>query len=179
MNGMNTRAVDAHALQALLPVDRRHVLLVGAASVLAAATPSFAQSSAKPLSFEGFQQQLIKAVWSFTGGATVNRGEMRIDVAELVENGNTVPIEVEVTSPMTAANHVKRIGIFNERNPGANMALFQLSPASGRARVSTRLRLATSQTMVAVAQLSDGSFIGASADVIVTLAACVEEAPGS
>ena len=70
--------------------------------------------------------------------------------------------------------HVKAIVVFNERNPQRDVVLFTLGPRAGRAKVSTRIRLATSQKLVAVAQLSDGTFWQRSVDVIVTLAACVE-----
>jgi sulfur-oxidizing protein SoxY len=75
---------------------------------------------------------------------------------------------------MTAEDHVKTIAIFNQKNPQPNVATFHLGPRCGRASVSTRIRLADSQTVTAIAQMSDGSFWSDSADVVVTLAACVE-----
>ena len=93
----------------------------------------------------------------------------------LVENGNTVPMTVSVDHPMTPEDHVKSIHVFNEKNPQPNIANFYLGPHTGRAQVSTRIRLADSQKVVAIAQLSDGSFWSASVDVVVTLAACTEE----
>jgi sulfur-oxidizing protein SoxY len=72
------------------------------------------------------------------------------------------------------ADHVRRIAVFNEKNPQPNVAVFHLSPRSGRAGVSTRTRLSDSQKVVAVVEMSDGGFWSAGADVIVTLAACVE-----
>ena len=117
---------------------------------------------------------LALAIKQYVGDAVVRVGKVRLDVAELVENGNTVPLSVAVESPMTATEHVKRIAIFNERNPQRDVARFTLGPRSGRALVATRIRLATSQKLVAIAQLSDGSYWSHTADVIVTLAACVE-----
>ena len=117
---------------------------------------------------------LALAIKQYVGDAVVRVGKVRLDVAELVENGNAVPLSVAVESPMTATEHVKRIAIFNERNPQRDVARFTLGPRSGRALVSTRIRLATSQKLVAIAQLSDGSYWSHTADVIVTLAACVE-----
>jgi sulfur-oxidizing protein SoxY len=76
---------------------------------------------------------------------------------------------------MSAADHVRRIGLFNEKNPQADVAVFHLGPRGGRARVSTRIRLATSQTVIAIAEMSDGSFWSSKASVIVTLAACIED----
>jgi len=117
---------------------------------------------------------LAAAILSYTGGVTPRPGKVQIDIAELVENGNVVPIGVRVESPMTPANHVKTIAVFNEKNPQRDVARFTLGPRYGKAEVFTRIRLATSQQLVAVAQLSDGSFWSGSFDVIVTLAACIE-----
>lgn len=118
--------------------------------------------------------ELDAAVRSFAGSAAVRAGKVKLDVAALVENGNTVPITVSVDSPMTAESHVKTIAVFNERNPQREVAVFQLGPRAGRASVSTRIRLATSQKLVAVARLSDGTLWSHTVEVIVTLAGCVE-----
>ena len=119
-------------------------------------------------------EALQAAIANFTSGAVVGTGRVELQIAELVENGNAVPVTISVDSPMTAADHVKRIALFNERNPLPDVAVFELSPANGRAEVGTRMRLATSQSVVALAQLSDGSFWQHRVDVIVTLAACIE-----
>ena len=119
-------------------------------------------------------EELAAAIKNFAAGAPVRAGRVTLDVAPLVENGNAVPITVSVQSPMNAADHVKAIAIFNERNPQRDVAVFRLGPRAGRATVSTRIRLATSQQLVAVAQMSDGSCWTHTVDVIVTLAACVE-----
>jgi sulfur-oxidizing protein SoxY len=105
----------------------------------------------------------------------VQTGKVKIDVPPLVENGNTVPITVSVASAMTPNDYVKSIHIFNEKNPQPNIGNFYLGPRAGRAQVSTRVRLADTQKIVVIARLSDGSFWSASADVVVTLAACTEE----
>ncbi len=109
-------------------------------------------------------------------GAPVHPGKVKLDVPPLVENGNTVPLTVSVTSPMTEAEHVVSIHIFNEKNPQPNVGNFYIGPRAGRAQISTRIRLADTQTLTAIAKLSDGSFWSATADVVVTLAACTEEA---
>jgi sulfur-oxidizing protein SoxY len=108
------------------------------------------------------------------GGAKISKGRVSIDIPPLVENGNVVPMTVAVDSPMTAENHVKAIHVFNERNPQPNVISVTLGPRAGVATVSTRIRLADAQMVVAVAELSDGTFWSDSANVIVTLAACVE-----
>ncbi len=118
--------------------------------------------------------ELAAAIKAFAVGAPVRAGRVLLDVAPLVENGNAVPIMVTVQSPMSATDHVKAIAIFNERNPQRDVAVFGLGPRAGRASVSTRIRLATSQQLVAVAQMNDGSCWTHTVDVIVTLAACVE-----
>jgi sulfur-oxidizing protein SoxY len=118
--------------------------------------------------------ELAAAVSGYAGGAVVTAGKVRLDIAELVENGNVVPINVTVDSPMTAANHVRAIAIFNEKNPQRDVARFTLGPRYGTAQVSTRIRVATTQQLMAVAHMSDGSFWSHTANVIVTLAACIE-----
>jgi sulfur-oxidizing protein SoxY len=119
---------------------------------------------------------LSSAIRNVVGTAKVNTGRVKLDIPPLVENGNTVPMIVSVLSPMTEDDHVKSIHVFNEKNPQPNIGNFYLGPRAGRAQISTRVRLADSQTVVAIAHLSDGSFWSASADVVVTLAACTEEA---
>ncbi len=118
--------------------------------------------------------ELAAAVAGYTGGAPVQRGKVRLDIAELVDNGNVVPLSVTVDSPMTASDHVRAIAIFNEKNPQREVVKFTLGPRAGKASVSTRIRLATSQQLVAVAHLSDGSYWSHTVNVIVTLAACIE-----
>jgi sulfur-oxidizing protein SoxY len=118
---------------------------------------------------------LAAAIRSVTGGNEVRTGKVKLDVPPLVENGNTVPMTVSVSNPMTPEDHVKSIHVFNEKNPQPNIGNFYLGPRAGRAQISTRIRLADSQKVVAIAQLSDGSFWSASVDIVVTLAACTEE----
>ena len=117
---------------------------------------------------------MAAAIREVIGEAAVREGKVKLDLPPIVENGNTVSLTVSVDSPMTAADHVKTIAIFNEKNPQPNVAIFHLGPRAGKASVSTRMRLADSQQVVAIAQLSDGSFWSGSMDVIVTIAACVE-----
>jgi len=145
-------------------VSRRRVLGVGAAASLGVSwRPARAMSDV-----------LTNALRGFTNGAPTREGKVNFDIAPLVENGNTVPVTVTVDNPMTAANHVQAIAIFNEKNPQRDVVSCRLTPRMGRAVVSTRIRLATSQQLVAVARLSDGSFWTHTVDVVVTLAACIE-----
>ena len=114
----------------------------------------------------------VKRRWA--AGKPITEGRVTLDIAPLVENGNAVPIRVRIDSPMTAANHVQEIIVFNERNPQRDLVRFVFSPLSGQAQADARIRLATSQQLVALARLSDGSQWSHHVDVIVTLAACIE-----
>jgi sulfur-oxidizing protein SoxY len=124
---------------------------------------------------EATPEMMATAIRTVTGGAPVQTGKVKLDIPPLVENGNSVPMTVSVTSPMTPTDYVKSIHVFNEKNPQPNLGNFYLGPRAGRAQISTRVRLADSQKIVAIAKLSDGSFWSVSADVVVTLAACTEE----
>ena len=126
---------------------------------------------------EATPAMLASAIRDLVGEATVKVGKVKLEIPPLVENGNTVPMTVSVDSPMTADDHVKSVHVFNEKNPQPNIGNFHLGPRAGRAKVTTRIRLADSQKVTAIAQLSDGSFWSGSVDVIVTLAACTEEVP--
>jgi sulfur-oxidizing protein SoxY len=117
--------------------------------------------------------ELAAAIATFTGGATVRPGRVTLDIAPLVDNGNSVPVTVAVDSPMTPDDHVVAIALFNEKNPERDVVRIRLGPRA-RPRFATRIRLATSQQLVAVAQLSDGSFRSHRVDVVVALAACIE-----
>jgi sulfur-oxidizing protein SoxY len=116
-----------------------------------------------------------EAVRRFVDGAPVRKGKVKLDIPSIVENGNSVPCTVAVDSPMNAADYVKAIHIFNEKNPLPDIISATLGPRAGRAGFTTRIRLADSQTITAIAELSDGTFWSGQADVVVTLAACIEE----
>lgn len=115
------------------------------------------------------------AIARVIGDAKLNAGRVKIEIPPLVENGNTVPCVVSVDSPLTPADHVKAIHVFNEKNPQANVISARLGPRAGRASISTRIRLSDTQTVVAIAELSDGSFWTDSVSVIITLGACLED----
>lgn len=127
-----------------------------------------------PATARGSEAEMRAAMAEFTAGSPVTPGRVAIDISPLVENGNTVPLSVIVDSPMTVADHVRAIAVFNERNPQPHVITARLGPASGRGMLATHIRLATSQRIWAVAALSDGSFWSDSVQVVVTLAACVE-----
>jgi len=117
-------------------------------------------------------EALAAAVRSFTGGTPLREGKVRLDVATLVDNGNTVPVGISL--PDTPPAEVAAIALFNERNPQSDVARFHFGPGAGARSVATRIRLATSQQLVAVARLADGSCWVQRVDVVVTLAACIE-----
>src|SRR5690242_8983049 len=110
-----------------------------------------------------------------TGGALLREGKVTLDIPPLVENGNAAPLTVRVDSQMTDDDHVKAIHVFNEKNPQPHVFNAWLSPANGQARIATRIKLADSQKVVAVAETSRGEFWSAHTDVIVTIAACIED----
>ena len=118
---------------------------------------------------------MVNAISALIGEGALQRGKVRLELPPIVENGNAVSLTVSVESPMTGSNHVESIHIFNQKNPQPYVAAFNLGPRAGKASVSTRIRLADSQQVVAIARLNDGSYWSDSADVIVTLAACTEQ----
>jgi len=146
--------------------SRRDVLL-GAGAAGAALLLTLRPLAASPESMDA-------AIRKLTGGAKITEGRIKLDIPPLVENGNTVAMSVTVDSPMTAANHVEAIHIFNERNPQPYVMAFHLGPRAGKADISARIRLSDSQNVVAIARMSDGTFWSHTVSVIVTLAACLE-----
>jgi sulfur-oxidizing protein SoxY len=144
---------------------REFLTLAGGAAVLAV--------TLRPA--EATPAMLASAIHNVVGSAAVKTGKVKLDIPPLVENGNTVPMTVSVAHPMAPEDHVRSIHVFNEKNPQPNIGNFYFGPQSGRAQVSTRIRLADSQKIVAIAKLSDGTFWSASVEVVVTLAACTEE----
>ena len=142
---------------------RRDVLRLAAAL---AATRSLPDTLASPADAD-------RAVAGVFGLRAVAEGPVTVTIPPISENGYTVPLKVEVDSPMTPDDHVQRIGIFAEENPIAHIATFELGPQAGRAVVETRIRMGGSQRIRAVAELSDGRLITGHDFSIVTLAACV------
>lgn len=117
--------------------------------------------------------QADEAVKSLFGDRPLTSGRVTVKMPPIAENGHSVPIDIDVDSPMTDADYVKRIAIISERNPVATIATFYLSPASGLAKVSTRIRLAGTQTILVVAEMNDGTLWSGTTEIVVTLAACI------
>jgi sulfur-oxidizing protein SoxY len=150
----------------------RRTLISGAISASTLMLAGF-EVNAQPVSLE-YPEDLTAALRKYTSGAPWKEQKVEFDVAELVDNGNTVPLTVTVNSAMNATDYVKGIAVFNEKNPNRDVALFVLSQDCGKAEVSTRMRLATTQRLVAIAAMGDGSFCTKTIEVIVTLASCIE-----
>jgi sulfur-oxidizing protein SoxY len=148
-----------------ISITRRQAFAVGAAAVAAAAlgqsvTPAYAANNIDELTKK------------FTGGAVPVAGKVKLDLPEIAENGNTVPITILVESPMTDKDYVTDVIILADGNPNAGVATFHFTPASGVAEANTRIRLANTQNIVAVAKTSDGKFYTASKEVKVTIGGC-------
>ena len=136
--------------------------------LLLASTFFLGSAHATPAEMQAAMRKVI-------GSATVRPGKVKLEIPPLIDNGNTVPLSVSVDSPMTEKEYVKAIHVFTEKNPQPNVLSVRLGPRAGRASVSTRVRLADTQTVHAVAELSDGSFWSGTAEVVVTLSACLED----
>jgi len=120
-------------------------------------------------------ESMAAAIRQVVGEANVKPGRIKVELPPLVENGNTVAMSVSVESPMTAQDHVKAIHVFTEKNPQPNVISVKLGPRAGKADIQTRVRLADTQTVVAICEMSDGSFWSDKIDVVITLGACLED----
>jgi sulfur-oxidizing protein SoxY len=143
--------------------DRRQVLAIGAGAISAAMLGS-SDALAK--------NDADEAIKTFTGGKTPTQGKVKLDLPEIAENGNTVPMTVSVESPMTEQSHVTDVLVVANENPRSGVVTFHFSPASGVAEANTRIRLAATQDVIAVAKMNDGSFFMASKQVKVTIGGC-------
>lgn len=149
----------------------RRDVLIGAAGLAGAVAVSrvfVMPAAATPAEME-------TAIRATIGEASMQKGKVTLELPPLIDNGNTVSCVVTVDHPMTETSYVKSIHIFNEKNPQPNVANFHLNPRCGKAAVSTRIRLADTQFVTAIARLSDGSVWFDRVHAIVTLAACLEE----
>ena len=146
--------------------DRRQFVcaLGGLAAAQLIPLPAWAQTDA-----------FAPLIAAFTGGAPVRQGRVTLETPLLADNGNAVPLKISVDSAMSAADHVQRITVLAEKNPRPVIATFHLGPRSGRALIATRVRLSGAQRLMAIAQLSDGTFWSGFADVVVTSTACWDE----
>ena len=146
-------------------LNRRQTLALGAGAISVAVLgvsgqPALAKNDAD------------EAIKKFTGGKTPVQGKVKLDLPEIAENGNTVPMTVTVESPMTEQSHVTEVLIVADENPRSGIATFHFSPASGVAEANTRIRLAATQDVIAVAKMNDGSVFMTSKQVKVTIGGC-------
>ena len=145
--------------------SRREVLALGAGSAALVLVGEMPPASATP-------QEAAEVIAKFTGGKTAEKGKISIDLPEIAENGNTVPLTISVESPMTADDHVSDIIVVAEGNPRPGLATFHLTPLSGRAEAATRIRLAATQNIVVVAKTSKGQYFTEQKPVKVTIGGC-------
>ena len=157
------------------PRNRRAFLASAAGLAAAASLPTGVHAQATVNLLRGTEKDMLAAIARVTGSKPAQKGRVKLEVPPLVDNGNAVAISVAVDSPMTEANHVKEIHIFSERNPEPVILSMKLGPRAGRAAAATRVRLADTQTLVAIAAMSDGTFWSGSAQTVVTIAACLED----
>ena len=147
----------------------RRAILAGVAGVTAFGTTPLLVRRA-----EATPETMKAAIHRVIGESPVSKGKVTLDIPPLVENGNTIAMSVSVDSPMTETSYVKAIHVFNEKNPQPDIISVHLGPRNGKAAFSTRIRLADSQNVVAIAEFSDGSLWSDTVEVIVTIAACLE-----
>jgi sulfur-oxidizing protein SoxY len=149
---------------------REFLVLTAAVTIPATATAQIDPNLAANRK-AAFQAALKRIV----GDSPVRKGRVKLTLPPLIDNGNSVPLTLTVDSPMTEADHVKAIHVLTEKNPLPDVVSVSFGPRAGRATFSTRVRLADTQTVTAIAQMSDGSFWSDGAEVVVTLSACLEE----
>jgi len=151
---------------------RREFLFLAAMSL---AVPEAARAQLDPNLAVKRKAAFQEALRRIVGDTQVRRGRVKLQLPPLVDNGNSVPLSVAVESPMTEADHVRAIHVLTEKNPLPDVVSVHLGPRAGRATLATRVRLADTQSVTAIAQMNDGSFWSDSAEVVVTLSACLEE----
>jgi sulfur-oxidizing protein SoxY len=146
----------------------RREFLIGSAGIGVVSALPVGSASATPAMLE-------EAIRNIVGESNLQTDKITLEVPPLVENGNAVPVTIIADSPMSEADHVKAIHVFNEKNPQPLVISIALGPRAGKARIATRIKLADTQRIVGIAEMSDGSFWTGEANVIVTIAACVED----
>ena len=152
------------------PIASRRDLLAGAARIAGGAL----LLTVIPRTARATPASMLAAMKKVMGEAPLRKGKVKLELPPLIENGNSVTMQVSVESPMTSEDYVKAIHVFNEKNPQPNVISAHLGPRAGRAAMTARIRLADSQKVIAVAEMSDGSFWSDEVEVVVTLAACLE-----
>ena len=149
-------------------LSRREALKVsggGALAIVAGASVFPRAASATPAT-------AAKILSKLTGGRPTKEGRVKLKLPPIAENGNTVPMTVTVDSPMTDSDYVKTVHVVADANPGPHVASFHFTPMSGKAQVTTRIRMIKSQNVIAVAEMSDGTLYKTVRNVKVTIGGC-------
>jgi sulfur-oxidizing protein SoxY len=155
---------------ALPHAPRRRLLAATSALLSVSAWPLAAQEDGEnPLGI-----LKVPAIASFLNGRTPRLGRVSLDVPRLAENGNSLPMAVSVESPQSAAEHVKILHVYSERNPRRMIARFEFGPDAPRAAVESRIRLANSQRVAAFAEMNDGTLWWAGVHVVVVISSCID-----
>jgi len=154
--------------KALAALSRREALLLAAGATMVAAGGVVLNSSPANADAKMIDEALMKLI----GDTKPVDGKITLDLPQIAENGNTVPIGISIESPMTADNYVKAVHLFADGNPTPGVASLYFTPMSGKAEASTRMRMAGTQNVVAVAEMSDGKVFRASQEVKVTIGGC-------
>jgi sulfur-oxidizing protein SoxY len=154
--------------KALAALSRREALLLAAGATMVAAGGVILNTS----SAHADAKMVDEAVMKLIGDTKLVDGKITLDLPQIAENGNTVPIGVAVDSPMTADNYVKAVHLFADGNPTPGVASLYFTPMSGKAEASSRMRMAGTQNVIAVAEMSDGKVFRASQEVKVTIGGC-------
>lgn len=159
--------------QVTLSVVNRRAFLISAGAA-AAVLPAVGVEAQEVLISEAIERtkQFQEAYAALVAGSTPLEGKITLELPEIAENGNFVPLTVMVDSPMTPEDHVKVIHLLATSNPVARVASFHLSPVNGVARVQSRMRLAKTQDVIAIARFSNGLIAAATATVKVSIGGC-------
>ncbi|TPQ39093.1 thiosulfate oxidation carrier protein SoxY [Bradyrhizobium guangdongense] len=145
-------------------INRRQAFALGGGFVMLTLMPMAADAEVT--------NDAAKWIEKFTGGKQPAKGKISLDLPEIAENGNTVPLSISIESPMTAESHVKEVMLLADGNPNAGVATLMFTPLSGKAEASVRIRLAATQNVVAIAKMSDGSLFTEQKTVKVTIGGC-------
>ncbi len=167
--GLAGATADDMAALRLAIVGRRDLLVGSAAAVLVSTLLGRAAIADAAAVGAATFQEAMKAI---LGEAKPTAERITLDLPEIAENGNTVPFSLTIDSPMTDVDHIKAAHVVSSGNPQPAVATFYFSPLSGKASVASRMRLAKTQDVVAVAELSSGAFLIATRNVKVTIGGC-------
>lgn len=160
---LETRGV-LRRLDSMREASRRHVLAMGSLALLSAAlAPHMVLADEKAVNEE------LKKLY---GDKKAEAGKIKLDVPQIAENGLVVPVGVEIESPMSADDYVKAVHIFAEGNPVPQVVSYRFTPSCGKASAATRMRLAQTQNVVCMAEMSNGKLYAAKAEVKVTIGGC-------